>query len=222
MLGLPWQGVRPLPGTLAGMGKPGCRWPRWYPGTGRPHVHGGGRRGVEGPGKPGDQGQSAAVLKEAEAQSFQLYHPQVDQAIRKKGLAGASGTEFGGGLTEEMLDNEMAILAPLQEGMQALPSEEVAKGVDASQALAEAMGSIQRQTSEPRTLTRHGCSTTLSSPWKCQALERGLFCPLVPEDICQVGDIKEKYVPYIRMLRASQNPWQGPIWCTGLGARPGL
>ena len=25
-----------------------------------------------------------------------------------------------------MLDNEMAILAPLQEGMQALPSEEVA------------------------------------------------------------------------------------------------
>ena len=26
-------------------------------------------------------------LKEAEAQSFQLYHPQVDQAIRKKGAA---------------------------------------------------------------------------------------------------------------------------------------
>ena len=25
-------------------------------------------------------------LKEAEAQSFQLYHPQVDQAIRKKEL----------------------------------------------------------------------------------------------------------------------------------------
>ena len=63
----------------------------------------------------------------------------------------------------------MAILAPLQEGMQALPAEEVAnegvralrkvnverfkaklrdqylegKGVDASQALADAMGSIQ-------------------------------------------------------------------------------
>ena len=36
-----------------------------------------------------------------------------------------------------------------------------------------------------------------------QALERGLFCPLElddPEDIPNVGDIKEKYVPYIRRL----------------------
>ena len=72
-------------------------------------------------------------------------------------------------VTDEMLDNEMAILAPLQQGMQALPAEEVAneggrafrkvnlerfkaklrdqylegKGVDASQALADAMGSTQ-------------------------------------------------------------------------------
>ena len=40
-------------------------------------------------------------LQEAEAQSFQLYHPQVDQAIRKKeraaqGLEGAPGTDPGG------------------------------------------------------------------------------------------------------------------------------
>ena len=73
-------------------------------------------------------------------------------------------------VTDEMLDNEMAILAPLQEGMQALPAEEVAnkggralertkaklrdqylegKGVDASQALADAMGSIQDEQAHP-------------------------------------------------------------------------
>ena len=77
-------------------------------------------------------------------------------------------------VTDEMLDNEMAILAPLQEGMQALPAEEVAnearalrkvnlerfkaklrdqylegKGVDASQALADAMGSIQEAQETP-------------------------------------------------------------------------
>ena len=69
-------------------------------------------------------------LKEAEAQSFQLYHPQVDQAIRKKeelhkalrehreptpqkSSARRRHKEL---VTEEMLDNEMAILAPLQEG----------------------------------------------------------------------------------------------------------
>ena len=43
-----------------------------------------------------------------------------------------------------------------------------------------------------------------------KALERGLFCPLKledPDDIPPLGDIKEKYVPYIKMLRASQNPW---------------
>ena len=108
-------------------------------------------------------------------------------------------------VTEEMLDNEMAIL----EGMQALPSEEVAnegargfrkvnlerfkaklqdqylegKGVDASQALAEAMGSIQEAQ-----------RTTLLevSAWPDdlrQALELD-----DPEDIPQIGDIKEKYV----------------------------
>ena len=124
----------------------------------------------------------------------------------------------------------MAILAPLQEGMQALPAEEVAnegaralrkvnlerfkaklrdqylegKGVDASQALADAMGSIQeaqRRTSAPRTPTRHGCLTTPSSLW-----ERGLFCPLElddPEDIPNVGDIKEKYVPDPESIKIS-------------------
>ena len=36
----------------AGMGKPGCRWPRWYPGTGRPQL--GGRHGLgESPSKNG-------------------------------------------------------------------------------------------------------------------------------------------------------------------------
>ena len=66
-------------------------------------------------------------LKEAEAQSFELYHPQVDQAIRKKeelhkalreqreptpeeASARRRHKEL---VTEEMLDNEMAILAPL-------------------------------------------------------------------------------------------------------------
>ena len=72
--------------------------------------------------------------------------------------------------------------------MQALPSEKMAnegaralkkvnlkaklrdqylegKGVDASQALAEARR-LRRRTSAPRTPTRHGCS--LSSPWKCR------------------------------------------------------
>ena len=41
-------------------------------------------------------------------------------------------------------------------------------------------------------------------------LWRGLFCPLELddlEDIPKVGDIKEKYVPYIRRLREAQNPW---------------
>ena len=113
-----WRASRLDP--AAGRGKPGCRWPRWYPGTGRPQpggrhgpgesssenghgrgdhhgrrgpaqqagghpaedpVHGGRRRGVEGPGMPGGQGQSAAV---PEGGGGSLYHPQVDQAIRKK------------------------------------------------------------------------------------------------------------------------------------------
>ena len=76
-------------------------------------------------------------LQEAEAQSFQLY---VDRAIRKKeGLHKAlrehreptpeessARQRHKELVTDEMLDNEMAILAPLQEGMQALPAEEVA------------------------------------------------------------------------------------------------
>ena len=64
-------------------------------------------------------------LQEAEAQSFQLYHPQVDQAIRKKeelhkalrehreeSSARQRHKEL---VTDEMLDNEMAILAPLHK-----------------------------------------------------------------------------------------------------------
>ena len=71
--------------------------------------------------------------QEAEAQSFQLYHPQVDRAIRKKeelhkalrerreptpeeSSARQRHKEL---VTDEMLDNEMAILALLQEGMPA-------------------------------------------------------------------------------------------------------
>ena len=139
--------------------------------------------------------------------------------------------------------------------MQALPSDEVAnegarafrkvnlerfkaklrdqylegKGVDASQALAEAMGSIQEAQAANRTPTRHGCSTPLEvSAWPDffrKALERGLFCPLEledPDNIFVVGDIKE-------MLRASQNPWhqealleampelEAPLSATGRG-----
>ena len=111
-------------------------------------------------------------------------------------------------VTEEMLDNEMAILAPLQEGMQALPSEEVAnegapalkaklrdqylegKGVDASQALAEAMGSIQEaankrtQDTNQAWMLNHTLKPLEVSAWPDdlrQALERGYqgeVCPL--------------------------------------------
>ena len=190
-------------------------------------------------------------LKEAEAQSFELYHPQVDQAIRKKeelhkalreqreptpeeALARRLHKEL---VTEEMLDNEMAILAPLQEGMQALPSDEVAnEGARAlrkvnlerfkaklrDRALTPARHWLRRwapfrrprrQTSESRTPTRHGCSTTLSSPWKCR---RGRMISGRPwrgaysapwSWRTPTTSIKEKYVPYIKMLRASQNPW---------------
>ena len=57
----------------------------------------------------------------------------------------------------------MAILAPLQEGMQALPSEEVAN-------------------ERARALSK----VNLGSVWPDdlrQALERGLFCPLQLDDI---------------------------------------
>ena len=122
-------------------------------------------------------------LKEAEAQSFQLYHPQVDQAIRKKEELHKALREhreptleesFGHKelVTEEMLDNEMAILAPLQKGMQRL----------------------RRRTSAPRTPTRNHTLKPLEvSAWPDdlrQALERGLFCPLDlddPEDIPNVA-----------------------------------
>ena len=120
----------------------------------------------------------------------------------------------------------MAILAPLQEGTQALPSEEVAN--EGARALRKVnlerfketstwRGRVLLRRRTSRTPTRHGCLTTLSSPWKCRRgrmisgrPERGLFCPLElddPEDIFHIQDIKEKYVPYIRRLRESQNPW---------------
>ena len=89
-------------------------------------------------------------LKEAEAQSFELYHPQVDQAkggalreqrepTPEEALARRRHKEL---VTEETLDNEMAILAPLQEGTQVNLERFKAKlrdqylegkGVDASQ-----------------------------------------------------------------------------------------
>ena len=88
---------------------------------------------------PGDQGQSAAVPEGGGGSELPALPPQVDQAIRKKeelhkalrehreptpeeASARRRRKEL---VTEEMLDNEMAILAPLQEGMQALPSEKV-------------------------------------------------------------------------------------------------
>ena len=80
------------------------------------------------------------------------------------------------------------------------------KGVDASQALAEAMGSIQ-EAANKRTQDTNQAWMLNHTLQPLQALERGLFCPLELDDIPQMGDIKEKYVPYIRMLRASQNPW---------------
>ena len=135
-------------------------------------------------------------LQEAEAQSFQLYHPQVDQAIRKKeelhkalrerreptpeessarqrrkelvtdecnpgaspgghaGPAGRGGGQRGSRALRKV--NLEQFKAKLQD--QYLEG----KGVDASQALADAMGSIQE--ANKRTSTRHGCLTTPSSP----------------------------------------------------------
>ena len=44
--------VEGKPNPAAGMGKPGCRWPRWFSGTGRPQL--GGRHGLgESPSKNG-------------------------------------------------------------------------------------------------------------------------------------------------------------------------
>ena len=90
-----------------------------------------------------------------------------------------------------------------QEGQPGAIQGQAARPAPEGQALAEGMGSIQEAqeaNKRIRTPTRHGCSTTLSNP----------LCPLElddPEDIPNVGDIKEKYVPYIRNLRESQNPW---------------
>ena len=52
--------------------------------------------------------------KEAEAQSFQLYHPQVDQGEHREPTSEESSARRRHKelVTEEMLDNEMAILAP--------------------------------------------------------------------------------------------------------------
>ena len=73
----------------------------------------------------------------------------------------------------------------------------------------------RRRTSALRTPTRHGCLTTPSTPWRCRhgqmisgRLWRGGCSALWSwMDIPNVGDIKEKYVPYIRTLREAQNPW---------------
>ena len=131
-------------------------------------------------------------LQEAEAQSFQLYHPQVDQAIRKKeelhkalrehreptpeeSLARQRHKEL---VTDEMLDGEMAILAPLQEGREPGPSGRstcsdsrpsckistwrVRVSTPARHWLMR-WARRRRRTSAPRTPTRHGCLTTPSS-----------------------------------------------------------
>ena len=117
----------------------------------------------------------------------------------------------------------MAILAPLQEGMQALPSEEVAnEGARAlrkvnlsdsrpscetstwrGRALTPArhwlrrwapFRRLRRRTSAPRTPTRHMCSTTLLEVSSQAGPGEGAILPP------QVGDIKEKCVQ-------SQNAW---------------
>ena len=81
---------------------------------------------------PGDQGQSAAVPEGGGGSELPALSPG-GPGDPEEG-EGASGTPEQSSarrrhkelVMEEMLDNEMAILAPLQEGMQALPSEEVA------------------------------------------------------------------------------------------------
>ena len=110
-------------------------------------------------------------------------------------------------VTDEMLDNEMAIVAPLQEGMQALPAEEVAnEGARPSErsTWSDSRPSCEistcrvrvstparhwlmrwapfrrrrRRTSAPRTQTRRGCLTTPSSPWS-KAPRRMLTWPFM-------------------------------------------
>ena len=72
--------------------------------------------------------------------SFKLYHPQIDAAIKKKAALQevlARKRELAPEevaarklrkeiITDELLDNEMAVLAPIQEGMQSVPADEVA------------------------------------------------------------------------------------------------
>ena len=118
-------------------------------------VHGGGRRGVEGPQEIKVKAQRS--LKEAEAQSFQLYHPQVDhirehrEPTAEESSARRRHKEL---VTEEMLDNEMAILAPFQEGMQALPSEEVAnEGASGRSTWSDSRPSCETSTWNGRALT---------------------------------------------------------------------
>ena len=131
-------------------------------------------------------------------------------------------------VTDEMLDNEMAILAPLQEGMQALPAEEVAnEGARAKVNLERFKAKLRDHSGGAGGEQAHpghqlGVDAYPHPPalkilaWPDdlrQALERGLFCPLElddPEDIPNVGDIKEKYVPYIRRLREAQNATPAP------------
>ena len=104
------------------------------------------------------------------------------------------------------------------------------RGVDASQALAKAMGSIQEaQEANKRTqdtnqawMLNHTLKLLEVPDDLRQVVERGLFCPLElddPENIPNVGDIKEKYVPYIRRLRGAE-PME-PGGTAGGDARPG-
>ena len=107
----------------AGRGKPGCLRPRpWTSGWTKIQADHRVRVKVQ-----------RFSFEEAEAQSFKLYHPQIDVAIKKKVLARKREPEEVAArklhkeiITDELLDNEMAVLAPIQEGMQSVPADEVA------------------------------------------------------------------------------------------------
>ena len=188
-------------------------------------------------------------LQEAEAQSFKLYHPQIDAAIKKKAALQevlARERELAPEeaaarklqkeiITDELLDNEMAVLAPIQEGMQSVPADEVAnagssglrkvnlerfreklreqylegRSADAGKALTEAMGLVtEAQAANQRIQEANQAWMKKVSVWPTElqrALEKGLFCL---EDLPPAGDIKEKYIPFIQQLRESRNPWK--------------
>ena len=131
-------------------------------------------------------------LKEAEAQSFQLYHPQVDQVIRKKEeLHKATGNRprrspRPGRVSWRLSRRHAGPAGPsckisTWRGRALTPARHWLRRWAPSRRL-------RRRTSAPNTPTRHGC--LLGSVGVRQALERGLFCPLElddPEDM--PGDI---------------------------------